>query len=166
MAVIDVDVKVCKLSEKYIVSTRELCEILGVSRQTLINWLERGCPQMARGTWNLKDVIEWRKEKPVQEKRKYVPKLVYTNKATVIQKVRALMANYRANYSEKITKISEEFENECMRYGLDDAELTRVLNSYQNAMDDVKNTMNEEFKKILKSVSPKRKREEWGQIIK
>lgn len=152
-------------SEKYIVSTRELCEILGVSRQTLINWLGRGCPQMARGTWNLKDVIEWRKEKPVQEKRKYVPKLVYTNKAIVIQKVRALVASCKANYTKKITKTSEEFEVECMRYGLDDVALTRVLNSYQNAMSEAKNVMNEEINKMLKSVSPKRKKEEWGKVI-
>lgn len=45
---------------KILISTSALVDVLGVSRRTLINWEEQGCPKATRGWWPLGEVLKWR----------------------------------------------------------------------------------------------------------
>lgn len=49
----EMDGKVC-------LTTQELCDQLGISRKTLSEWEEKGCPKSGRGWWPLWDVLRWR----------------------------------------------------------------------------------------------------------
>jgi len=49
----EIDGKVC-------ITTEELCNQMGISRKTLSEWEEKGCPKAARGWWPLWDVLKWR----------------------------------------------------------------------------------------------------------
>jgi len=49
-----------KEKDKFIVSTSDLIYLFQISRKQISNWVEAGCPKLARGKWNLKDVITWR----------------------------------------------------------------------------------------------------------
>lgn len=40
-------------------STQYVTEFFEVSRPTLTNWREAGCPQVKRGRWDLKEVFDW-----------------------------------------------------------------------------------------------------------
>ena len=44
---------------KFIFSTGDVCEILGVSRQTLSDWKKDDCPFLGRGKWDLAAVVQW-----------------------------------------------------------------------------------------------------------
>ena len=49
-----------------ILSTSTLCEFLGISSQMLSKYKLDGCPQLRKGWYNLRDVLEWReKEKGI-----------------------------------------------------------------------------------------------------
>lgn len=41
------------------VATSELCEVLGVHRNTIAQWERSGMPKKARGWYSLKDTIHW-----------------------------------------------------------------------------------------------------------
>ncbi len=47
-------------SDRIIVSTGTICELLGVSRTTVKNWADEGCPRYEKGWWDLKEVFKWR----------------------------------------------------------------------------------------------------------
>ena len=44
---------------KFIFSTGDVSEILGVSRQTLSDWKKDGCPFLGKGKWDLAAVVQW-----------------------------------------------------------------------------------------------------------
>jgi len=44
---------------KIIASTQQVADFFNVSRRTLYNWAQAGCPKLARGQWNLKQVFDW-----------------------------------------------------------------------------------------------------------
>ena len=43
-----------------VVSTTDLVNLFGVTKKTIAEWPQKGCPKLGRGTWLLKDVIRWR----------------------------------------------------------------------------------------------------------
>ncbi len=45
---------------RVIVSTGWVCENMGVSRETVSKWVEKGCPKHGRGKFDLMDVLAWR----------------------------------------------------------------------------------------------------------
>jgi Phage DNA packaging protein, Nu1 subunit of terminase len=45
---------------KFIISTKELCELLDISDRTLTDWKRQGLTQHSRGWWGLKHVLKWR----------------------------------------------------------------------------------------------------------
>lgn len=47
------------MDERWLISTGELTELFGVSRQALTNWGRAGCPKYDRGKWYLPDVLQW-----------------------------------------------------------------------------------------------------------
>ncbi len=49
----EIDGKIC-------VATQELCDQLGISRNTLTEWEDKGCPKAARGWWPVWDLLKWR----------------------------------------------------------------------------------------------------------
>jgi hypothetical protein len=49
-----------KEQEKFIVSTSDLIYLFQISRKQISNWADAGCPKLARGKWNLREVIAWR----------------------------------------------------------------------------------------------------------
>jgi phage terminase Nu1 subunit (DNA packaging protein) len=49
----EIDGKIC-------VTTQELCDQLGISRNTLTEWEDKGCPKAARGWWPIWDLLKWR----------------------------------------------------------------------------------------------------------
>lgn len=49
----EIDGKIC-------VTTDELCTQLSVSRKTLSEWEEKGCPKAARGWWPVWELLKWR----------------------------------------------------------------------------------------------------------
>lgn len=57
--------------QRLLVSTKILCQELGVTRVTIKNWVDQGCPQEARGWYDLFAVLKWRgyigNSKPVTE---------------------------------------------------------------------------------------------------
>ena len=44
---------------KFIFSTGDVSEILGVSRQTLSDWKKDDCPFLGKGKWDLAAVVQW-----------------------------------------------------------------------------------------------------------
>ena len=48
------------INGQVLVSTGLLSELLNVSERRIQQWLKDGCPQFARGKWDLKQVLEWR----------------------------------------------------------------------------------------------------------
>jgi phage terminase Nu1 subunit (DNA packaging protein) len=42
-----------------IVSTKDIADIFGVTRQAVQQWYKAGCPKQGRGQWDLKTVLEW-----------------------------------------------------------------------------------------------------------
>ncbi len=53
---------------KIFIGTNDLAEFFGVTRQALQKWKKSGCPQEARGKWNLKAVFDWWWENIGQER--------------------------------------------------------------------------------------------------
>lgn len=50
-----------KITENSVlITTKVLCEKLQVTRETLSMWEEKGCPKIARGWWDLFEVLNWR----------------------------------------------------------------------------------------------------------
>jgi phage terminase Nu1 subunit (DNA packaging protein) len=43
------------------ISTKKICEHLGIHSTTLHRWKARGCPSHARGQWILAEVVAWRR---------------------------------------------------------------------------------------------------------
>lgn len=48
------------IDEKLCTTTSELCSKLEISRKTLKEWCDKGCPKAARGWWPVWDVLYWR----------------------------------------------------------------------------------------------------------
>ena len=48
------------IDEKLCTTTSELCSKLEISRKTLKEWSDKGCPKAARGWWPVWDVLYWR----------------------------------------------------------------------------------------------------------
>ncbi|RKZ24927.1 hypothetical protein DRQ26_06740 [bacterium] len=44
---------------KIIASTQQVADFFGVSRRSISNWGQSGCPKLARGKWDLKAVFDW-----------------------------------------------------------------------------------------------------------
>jgi phage terminase Nu1 subunit (DNA packaging protein) len=44
-----------------IITTKEICRRLGVSRQSLSKWKAEGCPSEGYGKWDIDAVVKWRK---------------------------------------------------------------------------------------------------------
>jgi hypothetical protein len=42
------------------VCTEELCAKMGISRKTLSDWEQKGCPKSARGWWPIWNILKWR----------------------------------------------------------------------------------------------------------
>ena len=45
---------------RVVISTALLSDLLGVTERMVQIWGREGCPQIARGRWDLKQVLEWR----------------------------------------------------------------------------------------------------------
>lgn len=48
------------IDEKLCMTTTEICKRLNISRKTLTEWSDKGCPKLARGWWPVWEVLEWR----------------------------------------------------------------------------------------------------------
>lgn len=48
------------IQNKYCFSTTATCDILDVTRETLSNWANNGCPKMARGWYPIAEILRWR----------------------------------------------------------------------------------------------------------
>lgn len=48
------------IDEKLCTTTSELCNRLDISRKTLAEWSDKGCPKAARGWWPVWEVLIWR----------------------------------------------------------------------------------------------------------
>ena len=48
------------IENKHCFSTSDILSILNVSKQTLSNWENDGCPKIAKGFWCIADVLRWR----------------------------------------------------------------------------------------------------------
>lgn len=46
--------------QRLLVPTKTLCRELGVTRVTIKNWVDQGCPQESRGWYDLFAVLRWR----------------------------------------------------------------------------------------------------------
>ena len=42
-----------------IANTQQVADFFGVSRRSISNWGQSGCPKLGRGKWNLKQVFDW-----------------------------------------------------------------------------------------------------------
>jgi hypothetical protein len=49
-----------EIDGKLCVTTQELCDQMGIFRNTLTEWEEKGCPKAARGWWPLWDLMRWK----------------------------------------------------------------------------------------------------------
>lgn len=47
------------INGKHCFSTQGICSILQISRETLANWADQGCPKLQRGWWDLNAVLAW-----------------------------------------------------------------------------------------------------------
>jgi phage terminase Nu1 subunit (DNA packaging protein) len=47
-------------ADKWLVTTTDVAEVFQVSTRAVRKWKEAGCPQEARGKWNLRKVVAWR----------------------------------------------------------------------------------------------------------
>lgn len=54
------EVPACLIDGDLCVTGPALCEILGVSKQSLGNWSKSGCPKKRRGWYSLREVLAWR----------------------------------------------------------------------------------------------------------
>lgn len=41
-------------------NTSALCSILNISRTTLSDWADSGCPKVGRGWWSIEQILRWR----------------------------------------------------------------------------------------------------------
>lgn len=48
------------IDDKLCITTSELCNRLDISRKTLAEWSDKGCPKSARGWWPVWEVLAWR----------------------------------------------------------------------------------------------------------
>lgn len=48
------------INGKLCFTTGAMCEILGITRETLSRWDSMGCPKVARGWWPFREVLIWR----------------------------------------------------------------------------------------------------------
>lgn len=49
-----------KPQSAFIFGTNEICEIFGISRDTLSVWAKKGAPKEGRGSWDIRKLIKWR----------------------------------------------------------------------------------------------------------
>lgn len=59
------------------ISSKELCEVLGVTKASLSHWHSEGCPQEGRGKWDLAAVIKWRESRKQEPSDMQEQKLKY-----------------------------------------------------------------------------------------
>lgn len=48
------------IDDKLCITTNEICNRLDISRKTLAEWSDKGCPKSARGWWPVWEVLAWR----------------------------------------------------------------------------------------------------------
>ena len=48
------------VEEKFILSTKDICDFFNISRESLSSWEKKGAPKVSRGKWDLKKLVEWR----------------------------------------------------------------------------------------------------------
>lgn len=48
------------INGKHCFNTTSICSILNISRVSLSEWADNGCPKIARGWWAIDDVLRWR----------------------------------------------------------------------------------------------------------
>ncbi|MCI1478108.1 MAG: hypothetical protein LKH93_06855 [Clostridium beijerinckii] len=48
------------IDDKLCITTSEICSRLDISRKTLAEWSDKGCPKAARGWWPVWEVLAWR----------------------------------------------------------------------------------------------------------
>jgi len=47
------------MEQQIVLSTKQVTDFFGITRNTLSKWSKAGCPQVARGKWDLKQVFDW-----------------------------------------------------------------------------------------------------------
>ena len=48
------------MQNQIIISTAQLCEVFGVSKETISQWVKKGMPKTAHGKYNLQEVLQWK----------------------------------------------------------------------------------------------------------
>ena len=71
------------------ISSKELCEVLGVTKATLSHWHSEGCPQEGRGKWDLAAVIKWRESRKQEPSDMQEQKLKYWAAKAQREEIRA-----------------------------------------------------------------------------
>ena len=71
------------------ISTKELCEVLGVTKASLSHWHSEGCPQEGRGKWDLAAVIKWRESRKQEPSDMQEQKLKYWAAKAQREEIRA-----------------------------------------------------------------------------
>lgn len=101
-------------NSKILLSSKGLCEVLGVSRETLSNWESQGCPKSGRGWWPLADVLRWRGlvdggDSKVSGKTPKEEKLIYETRIKQLQAEALAMKNAinSGEYIERDEVVSE-----------------------------------------------------------
>ncbi len=71
------------------ISSKELCEVLGVTKASLSHWHSEGCPQEGRGKWDLAAVIKWRESRKQEPSDMQEQKLKYWAAKAQREEIRA-----------------------------------------------------------------------------
>lgn len=81
----------------WIRGTAETCEFLQVSDETLRKWAAKGAPKVARGKWDIRELVEWKykgSESPESRKLKAEADLKEAKASMEVIKLEAAKGNY------------------------------------------------------------------------
>lgn len=86
-------VMVAKVTGKYIFSTAETAEFMGVSEIALRKWAKRGCPKAGYGRFDLREVLRWREQAEENDGRPASPE---ARKMAAIAELKEIQAKQEA----------------------------------------------------------------------
>lgn len=95
--------------DKLCITTNELCSKLDISRKTLAEWSDKGCPKYSRGWWPVWEVLAWRGILTTEETMSE-SKMKGTDEYSLNLKKLKYETEYKKQKAEEAT-----FENEIAR---------------------------------------------------
>lgn len=139
-----------KKDDKVIASTNEMCELLNVSRQTLIDWVAMGCPKFDRGQWDVKAVFIWRNDKLNEGKRKFTPcKGKNVLKVAIGKRLDDFKNMLLKRIRNKFEGVKLKIKNDCGQLPIDSKLKMLIVNSVHNYIDEVYTMIEKEINSSL-----------------